>query len=68
MFKANLLLSKFAERGLTQAEIADKLGINASSLNRKMNGETEFKRNEINLLKSILCLSANDVDAIFFAV
>lgn len=42
------------------------LGINVSTLSRKLNGESDFTRNEIVLSKIALKLSADDIDTIFF--
>lgn len=59
-FKVQLLLNN---RKLP--EIADLLGVNLVTLYRKMNGESDFYRNEIQLLCEILNIE-NPVE-IFFA-
>ncbi|MPN24509.1 hypothetical protein SDC9_171908 [bioreactor metagenome] len=59
-FKARLILS-----GKTLQEVADILGINLATLYRKMNGESDFYRNEM----QILCkeLKIDNPAEIFFA-
>lgn len=59
-FKVQLLLNN---RKLS--EIADLLGINLVTLYRKMNGESDFYRNEIQLLCEIL--NIENPAEIFFA-
>lgn len=47
--------------------LATYLGINVATLYRKMNGKSDFTRNEILLIMAFLCLSNDEVFAIFFA-
>lgn len=47
--------------------IANKLGINATTLYRKINGESDFTRGEVQLLRMILGLTTDEADRIFFA-
>ena len=49
------------------AKLAAALGVNASTLSRKMNGETEFTRSEIVIIMKCLHLTLEEVDLIFFA-
>ena len=51
---------------LTVEEIAKKLGVNATTVYRKISGESDFTLSELKTLKRILCLSNDDVDRIFF--
>lgn len=67
MFNANKLRGKFVEMGLTQQEVSCILGINPSTLQRKMSGESEFNRGEIALLRKTLNLTSEEVEVIFFA-
>lgn len=59
-FKAAVIL-----KGMTFKEVAKKLGINEATLQRKMNGESDFYRNEIQSLCEILDL--DDPTDIFFS-
>ena len=67
MFKENLFKSKLAEKSITLREIAASIGCNEATLYRKMKGQSDFTRNEIQLVKQKLGLSAAEVEAIFFA-
>ena len=52
----------------TQRLLAKALGISLSNLNAKINGKTaSFRQAEIILIKDRYHLSAEEVDAIFFA-
>lgn len=59
-FKAQMILV-----GVTSKELAEKLGINESTLYRKINSDGNFTRTEIN--KLILLLRIDDPKEIFFA-
>ena len=54
------------ERGLKYGYVAEKMGISMASLNRKMEGVTDFKASEIVSMTSILGLSR--ARPYFFAV
>jgi len=62
----NLLKAKIVEVGVDRKKIAEKLGISPTSLNYKLNGRTQFKANEIQVLSAILGISA-EKDKYFFA-
>ena len=53
--------------GLTFKDISNILGIKESTLYRKMSGESDFTRNEIQLFREKLGLTAEETDNIFFA-
>jgi len=53
------------EKNITQSECAKKLGIAVSTLNRKLNGECDWKLNECIMLAKLL---ETPVEEIFFAV
>ena len=59
-FKVQLILS-----GKTLQDVADILGVNLATLYRKMNGKSDFYRNEIQLLCQGLDIK-NPIE-IFFA-
>ena len=61
-------LNKFIEKsGLKRIYIAKKLNISTMALRNKINNITEFKPSEIIILKTMLLLSNEDVQRIFFA-
>jgi len=53
--------------GLKYTHIAKCIGLTDRGLAYKVNGHSEFKANEIAIIRDILRLSADDVMAIFFA-
>ena len=61
------LRDKMSSSRKTIEALAVYLGINMSTFYRKINGESDFTRNEIMLITSFLNLTADEVFAIFFA-
>lgn len=66
MFNKDHFQAKYIEHGLNAVDVAKIMGINPATLSRKMNGESDFTRNEIQLFRSELGLSASEIDHIFF--
>ena len=64
MFNANLLRAALAEIGMKVPELADRLGISVSALYRKLNGKSDFFRNEIQTVADIV--GWEKANAIFF--
>lgn len=62
-----LLDYKAKQAGLSVSDVANALGVDESTYYRKRSGKTEFTRNEIRLLKNLLKLSSEEMDAFFFA-
>lgn len=67
MFNKALFQYEVNKKGLTFNLIADRLGVNPATLYRKMNGSSDFTRAEIQMLRNILNLNADESDKIFFA-
>lgn len=67
MFQLNKFKSKLAELEMSVKDAAAIIGCNEVTLYRKMSGVSDFTRNEIQLLRTALKLTAKDVDDIFFA-
>jgi len=65
MFNKKLFKAQVIVEGKTFNEVADYLGINVATLYRKMNGESDFFRDEIQKLKEFL--NIKNPDEIFFA-
>ena len=64
----SIKLNKFVKKsGLKRIYIAKKLNISAMALRNKINNITEFKPSEIITLKTMLSLSNEDIQEIFFA-
>ncbi|WP_414601403.1 helix-turn-helix domain-containing protein [Gemmiger sp.] len=67
MFRQNLFKAKLIENDMTTRDMAGIIGCNEATLYRKMNGVSDFTRNEIQLIKQALNLSSAEVEDIFFA-
>lgn len=61
------LKAKIVEKGMVQEEIAQALGMTIATFNYKVNNKREFKASEIKKLSEHLSLTAEEVNAIFFA-
>ena len=68
MVNVNKLKGKIVERGMSVEELANKIGVDKSTLYRKLNqsGET-FTIREANLICKILELNGDEATAIFFS-
>ena len=53
------------ERGMTQEQVADAMGISPVTLNRKINNKREFTVSEVKQLQTILKLTDEEVRLIF---
>ncbi len=64
---ANLLKGKMAEYGMTQEDVAKKVGISLSRFNAKLNetGGAEFSLGEVISLVKLFNLSSKQRDQIF---
>lgn len=62
------LLKYFIEKnGLTQTKLADLLGIETATLNNKVLGKRDFTIIEISKIQSLLNLTLEEKEMIFFA-
>lgn len=69
---SNLLKSKIVAHGYTMHNFVDKINekehlMTAGTFYKKMNGTSEFTRNEIYCIQNVLNLNADDIESIFFA-
>jgi DNA-binding Xre family transcriptional regulator len=62
----NLLKSFLVVNNINVKELAKEIGISSNTLYSKINGNSEFNRNEIMQIKDILHLTAEQVDNVFF--
>ncbi|MDD6196569.1 MAG: helix-turn-helix transcriptional regulator [[Clostridium] aminophilum] len=65
MFNKNEFKAAIARAGMTSRELAEKIGINESTLYRKINSNGAFNREEINTIIEVLHIE--DPKEIFFA-
>jgi len=55
-----------SEHNKSFEDLARAIGVNLSTFYRKLSGESDFSRNEIQIIRDQLHLSSEDVDKIFF--
>lgn len=67
MLERNKFRGAIVSRGYTVDAIADLVGINQATLYRKINGTSEFTRQEIQTIRLALDMSDEEVMNIFFA-
>lgn len=63
---ANELRGKITARGMTIQEFCDRFGFARSTFDRKLNGLSEFDRDEIERIIDALELTWDDARMIFF--
>ena len=66
MFRKNELRSEMVRQGITNESLAKAINISDSAMYRKMNGESDFYRNEIIAISKILNLNNARMCEIFF--
>lgn len=64
---SNLLKAMIVKNGDTQEKLAEAMGLPTSAINMRINGRTEFRRNEINFIKQRYSLTSEEIDSIFFS-
>lgn len=66
MVNRDLFRAKCVEHGISLKDAAGILGVNPATLSRKLAGKSDFTRNEIQLFRAALHLTAQETDFIFF--
>lgn len=56
---ANLLKGKIVAAGMTQYELADKLGISRNTMTSRLSGRSSFTLEEVKLICQLLPISDN---------
>ena len=64
----NELKAIMAKHGDRQEDLAAYLGKSIMTISSKINGDTDFKRSEIEMIALRYHLSAEDIQRIFFAL
>ncbi len=67
MCDSTKLKAKMVEKGFTQEKLASHIGINKSTLNRKIKNLDDFSIGEAKKIARILELSGDEATVIFFA-
>lgn len=60
------LLGKMRSKRLTQSDVAKKIGVSATTLNKKLRGHTDFTQSEICGICEVLGISAEELPDYFF--
>ena len=63
---ANLLRGKIVERGFNVDSFCKETGFARSTFDRKLSGQSEFNRDEIEKIIIVLELTDDEIRAIFF--
>lgn len=66
MYDYSKLLGLMREKQITQNELASRLGISETSLNKKLKGNSQFKQDEIRKILDCFDLSIEEVSSYFF--
>lgn len=67
MTNTKLLRKKIDESGYKITFVANQCGLSYQGFLKKVKGQSEFKVNEVQILKNTLNLSNKEADEIFFA-
>lgn len=62
----NELRGKIRDCGLTQKEVAARIGLSEGQFNRKLAGEFVFRQDEIEKLTKLLAIDAIEIARYFF--
>lgn len=60
------LVGKMRELGITQDELAAKIGIHAVTLNRKLRGKFQFRQGEIERILTVIGEPLENAELYFF--
>lgn len=60
------LLGRIRAKGMTQSDVAQKTGVSVTTINKKLNGHTDFTQTEIRDLCRILAIPDAEIPAYFF--
>lgn len=67
MFDEKEFRLKMISAGLSIKDIANAVGVNEATLYRKIKGITDFSRNEMVVIRSVLRMNTDEFEKIFFA-
>ncbi len=67
MLAVNKLKGKVAEQGLTLTALAKEIGLDYSSLYRRLEGQVSFTVSDVEKITKVLHLRDEDIVNIFFA-
>ena len=62
-----LLRGRIRERGLTQKEVAEKVGISEGQFCQKLSGNFVFRQDELDRISNLLEIGADEIGNFFFS-
>ena len=68
VFNYSALLGLMREKGYTQEDLAEEIGISLSQLSAKLNGRYPFKQTDIQNIVDALGILPTDIGRYFFAM
>ncbi len=66
MVNRNLLKAAIARAGMTQEKLAERIGISANTLSKRMLGSSPFNTDEIDMICEVLNIHGSEEKAIIF--
>ncbi|WP_368233795.1 DUF739 family protein [Anaerotruncus rubiinfantis] len=60
------LRGRTVEMGLSQKDVAERIGISETTYSLKLNGRYPFKQSEIQNIVNLLCIPADEIGTYFF--
>ncbi len=66
MFNYSKLKGRIKEKGFTQEDIANNLGINKSTISLRLNNQSLFVQDEINKIIKLLEIPGEEIKEYFF--
>lgn len=66
MVNVNELIKKIESKGISIVNLAKKIGVNPSTIYRRLSNPNTFTIREVNCIVKLLCLSSAEAVAIFF--
>lgn len=67
MYDYSKLLGRLKEKGFTQLELANRLGVSETTVNLSLGNKRAFKQDEIFRICELLDLDMSDIEAYFFS-
>lgn len=66
MFNYSKLLGKIKERGFTQTDFAQKIGMSPTTLSLKLSNKASFKQEEMKKASELLNIDTTEIGTYFF--
>lgn len=67
MVNVNKLIEKIESKGISIVKLAKEIGVNPSTIYRRLSNPDSFTIREVNCIVKLLCLSSAEAVVIFFS-